>query len=1510
MKRKIGIWCSIISLVFMNVFSYQVVSAATSGDGTAENPFIITTCQELQDMRLNLVAYYELGNDIDCSDTKTWNSGQGFLPIGNNGAPFRGFFDGNNYTIKNLYINRTSAAIGLFGQTGLTGVYPIIENFYLTNVDITSPTGTSSSSGGVVGIASTNTTIRNVYVSGKVTGDSNVGGIAGNTLTATLQNVYSTVSLKGNTSVGGVAGYVFGGKLSKAFYNGHISSSFHVGGITGMVDKDAIISESAATGTIDMTDSGYMYKGAIGGFTGEIVKATVTDSFSRVNITCTPNCTSYGVGGFVGSIDYRVASTVKNTYSTGSLTTDATKKGGWAGDYNPTYANNVVENAFWNTTTSGLATSAGGVKVIGLTDNEMKQQLTFPSPSWDFTSVWTMNANINNGYPYLQSLPLTKPFEVKNLSTSTPDEESVTLAWENPVDEEYGRMAVYRNDIKIADTPFNNYTDTTVTPGETYVYTLKPVDIYGRETSSASTSVTMPNVNPPSPVQSVAILETEQGIKLAWENPTNRDFQFVKIERNGQLLYQGQAIEFTDTTTDEKTAYTYDFIAYDTNGNPSTIVSKNILTKDKTPTSAVSNIQVTEVDEGVYLSWSNPADSDFDYVTVEKNGVLLYQGALTEFIDSSINEKTSYTYTFTAYDEEGNVSTMATSTIVTADKTAPAAVSNAQVTEENDGIHLSWNNPNDNDFDHVTIKKNGVLVYQGNFETYVDSTFTEETTYTYSIAAFDSTGNPSSIVDVNITTLDKTPTASITNLQATEETGGVHLSWNNPSDLDFHHVNVLRDGALIYQGTASSYIDTTINEKTSYTYTVTAFDEVDNASAIESTSLLTADNTPTAPVSNVQVTEEADGIHLSWSNPVDGDFGQVVVERNGEVVYQGSAASFIDNTAAEETAYSYAFTAYDISGNASTVVFVNIVTQDKTATDSVTNLQAEEQTDGVHLTWLNPNDSDFDHVIVERDGQEVYQGAVEMYVDSDTQEGTTYTYTVTAYDTSNNPSTAASIGFLTNDNTAPAPVSDVQVVQTEDKLTLTWQNPSNDVSSVEVYKNNQLVYNSGMSSSYEESGFAPYEQVTYKIVTVDSNENKTETTLVFEVQPWLPLAPVSNVTASKTSDSVSLSWTNPDDRRLARVDVYRNGELLSSTTGDTYYDGDVTPYTTYTYDLITVDTDGNATPLVNVTLQTNDKTPVAPTAFAATFDYGQVKLSWNKSVSTHVKGYEIYRNGTLIKQVNANSYIDESTEPGTTATYKMRAITPTSLYSTWVTANVAIPPVKEGAEPEEKPGDNSERTPLPATEKPTTETKTPPTYPTPTLPTETDADTNLNEKTTQEKNEEVEPTQTEESSKTTESPEAVTEGTQKDAEITTPQTLTEEEALAVFKKVEKTVKITKKKKGYHLSWKADEAIKEVEIYRNDKLIATTTANSYTDTKVSTKKKPTYRLVFVMGNGKKLSKTIKAKAEEVVTNIKEKAVITDSRISKGEVLKVLIPSALFLIIIIGGAAWVATQRQTA
>ncbi|MCK0472767.1 Ig-like domain-containing protein [Halalkalibacter sp. APA_J-10(15)] len=255
----------------------------TEGDGTADNPYIITTPEQLDGVRENLEAYYQLGADIDLAE---YLSGESWEPIGRAGTPFIGTFDGDGYEITGLqFENEFRENSGLFSALKNPGV---IKNVTLVDVDIKA---TRHTVGGLVGINLGTGRIENSTVTGTLSGSSNVGGLVGMNYgmihesaahtTIQLSNInggglvginygsiiksYAIGEISGRNSIGGLVGSYFVGrdnsKVSESYSSSIVTGDDHVGGLVGLLTNDsAIIEHSYWNKSVyggDYPDNGY-----------------------------------------------------------------------------------------------------------------------------------------------------------------------------------------------------------------------------------------------------------------------------------------------------------------------------------------------------------------------------------------------------------------------------------------------------------------------------------------------------------------------------------------------------------------------------------------------------------------------------------------------------------------------------------------------------------------------------------------------------------------------------------------------------------------------------------------------------------------------------------------------------------------------------------------------------------------------------------------------------------------------------------------------------------------------------------------------------------------------------------------------------------------------------------------------------------------------------------------------------------------------------------------------------
>ena len=126
---------------------------------------------------------YELRADLDfdtngngaadAGDTY-WHDGDGWMPIATSNN-YTATFDGNGHTISNLFINRNNTFyVALVGRARNAA----IRNVGLENVDVTQ-TGSGFYTAALVGAATGGTDVVNCYSTGRVSGNRQVGGLVG-----------------------------------------------------------------------------------------------------------------------------------------------------------------------------------------------------------------------------------------------------------------------------------------------------------------------------------------------------------------------------------------------------------------------------------------------------------------------------------------------------------------------------------------------------------------------------------------------------------------------------------------------------------------------------------------------------------------------------------------------------------------------------------------------------------------------------------------------------------------------------------------------------------------------------------------------------------------------------------------------------------------------------------------------------------------------------------------------------------------------------------------------------------------------------------------------------------------------------------------------------------------------------------------------------------------------------------------------------------------------------------
>ncbi len=218
---------------------------------------------------------YELTEDLDFD---TDGNGAGWVPIGGAGTtldaglyelanPFTAIFEGNGHTVSHLFIETdTILLVGLFGYAESSSN---IQNLGLIDADVSGP----ELAAGLVGF--NNGEIRGSYVTGRVSGIENVGGLVGiNSTFGEILGSYATSHVSGDDDVGGLVGDNRG-DIFASYATGRAAGDTDVGGLIGNNKSTGEISASYATGTVS---GGSDVGGLIGLFEGGSINASYWDT--------------------------------------------------------------------------------------------------------------------------------------------------------------------------------------------------------------------------------------------------------------------------------------------------------------------------------------------------------------------------------------------------------------------------------------------------------------------------------------------------------------------------------------------------------------------------------------------------------------------------------------------------------------------------------------------------------------------------------------------------------------------------------------------------------------------------------------------------------------------------------------------------------------------------------------------------------------------------------------------------------------------------------------------------------------------------------------------------------------------------------------------------------------------------------------------------------------------------------------------------------------------------------
>jgi YD repeat-containing protein len=406
---------------------------------------------------------------------------------------------------------------------------------------------------------------------------------------------------------------------------------------------------------------------------------------------------------------------------------------------------------------------------------------------------------------------------------------------------------------QIGTTSDPSYVDPGLSPSTTYVYRIRSYSSAGLTSAYSATASATTNADttpPTAPASLTATAASGSQINLTWTGSTdNVGVVGYKIERcqgsgctSFTQITTTSGASYSDTSLSQGSTYTYRVRAYDAAGNNSGYSNTAAVTlADTTPPSAPAGLTASlSGGSTVNLSWSASTDN----VAVAGYAIERCQGSgctsftqitttgSTSYSDGGVSNGFAYGYRVRAYDAAGNYSGYSnTATVTLADTSPPTAPSGLTASASSwSTVNLSWSASTDN------VGVAGYKIYRGGTQigtsagtSYTDSTTAPNSSYSYTVSAYDAAGNNSGQSGAVGVTTPSAPAPSAPSGLTAAVLGDtqITLTWNAASDTGGPGIagyKIYRGGTQIGTTTATSFTDTGVSAFNTYTYTVAAYD--------------------------------------------------------------------------------------------------------------------------------------------------------------------------------------------------------------------------------------------------------------------------------------------------------------------------------------------------------------------------------------------------------------------------------------------------------------------------------------------------------------------------------------------------------------------------------------------------------------------------------------------------------------------------------------------------------------
>ncbi len=554
--------------------------------------------------------------------------------------------------------------------------------------------------------------------------------------------------------------------------------------------------------------------------------------------------------------------------------------------------------------------------------------------------------------------------------------------------------------------------------------------------------------------------------------------------------------------------------------------------------------------------------------------------------------------------------------------------------------------------------------------------------YFFSLSGFTIVGESSLAPEVSVVPFGR-PSAPL-NLTATAGLSSVIVQWEPPEDDGGRPI----EGYTIHRGPrkelleryrdvddVTTFVDSNVTVGTVYTYCVQARN-TEHTGPMSNVYSATPYGPPGLPT-EVVVMSSHNRLALSWRAPEETGYSEIL----GYKVYRGDVQDsleyigetpdkhYSDDTVVNGQEYFYSVSAFNAAGEGLRTEPVSGIPR---GAPTPPMFVTAEMVDGsVLLTW-RPPENDGGYSIVRYQvwrgtdpgeiSRRIFNGMGVTFIDNEVRAGVTYYYQVLAINEVVEGPASDPVQITTSD--VPAAPIDLQVVEGDGEVTLTWSPPDDDggrsileyviKSGEDPFAMTELARTDDSVTSYTHGGLV--NGGTYVFCVAAVNEvGEGPWTQVVSASPFRAPSPPLGFKSQEGIIQVTLTWRPPIDdggRPVVSYVVYRGVteetlEAIGDTEGTEYVDTDVEPRVTYYYSVVATNPAGEGEPA-----ETSTATPLpvpqppsSPIDVTTRLKGSGILVTWSRPTSEGsepITRYMVLR-GTEPDLLSAVGYVDADT---------------------------------------------------------------------------------------------------------------------------------------------------------------------------------------------------------------------------------------------------------------------------